>query len=385
VTTWHIVDAEAIWVKEFAAALAAVQPTKTWIPRRSMTGAFENWEREEGIADPPLHVLRFPLQRGFARLPYPLFDGIVSRLAERLAAHSEDPARSPLVCTSPYYAPLATRWPGPVIYYVTDLNVAYESSAPSFIRALERQICPVAALVCPNSRRIGEYLASEAGCDRGKIEVLPNATRACNISPVCLWQPSALPADVSDLPRPVIGVIGNLAGNMNWDILVEVVRRTPDFSWVFVGPTEMRIHDREQSQKREWLKSRGGRVRFTGPKPYGELQEYARAFDAAVLPYRRIEPTFSGSATRFYEHVAACRPIIATRGVEELWRLEPLLRLADTPEEMVNALLELRAVGFRDGQEQARWKMSLASTWQARASAMLHALSDRKATKFAYQ
>lgn len=384
-TTWHIVDAEAIWVKEFAAALAASTPTKIWIPRRSITGAFQNWEREEAIPDPPSHVLRFPLQRGFARLPFPLFSRIASRLAARLAAHSEDPARSPLVCTSPYYAPLATRWPGPVIYYVTDLNVAYENAVPSFIRALERRICPVAALVCPNSRRIGEYLASEAGCDRGKIEILPNATRACNISPVCLWQPSALPADVSDLPRPVIGVIGNLAGNMNWESLAEVVRRTPDFSWVFVGPTEMRIRDRKQSRTREWLKNRGGRVRFTGPKPYGELQEYARAFDAAVLPYRRIEPTFSGSATRFYEHLAACRPIVATRGVEELWRLEPLLRLADTPEEMVNALLELRAVGFRDGQEQARWKMSLASTWQARASAMLHALSDRKATKFAYQ
>ena len=35
------------------------------------------------------------------------------------------------------------------------------------------------------------------------------------------------------------------------------------------------------------------------------LAAYARAFDVAVLPYRRVEPTYSGSSTRFYEHLAA--------------------------------------------------------------------------------
>jgi hypothetical protein len=129
----------------------------------------------------------------------------------------------------------------------------------------------------------------------------------------------------SNVPRPVIGVIANLAGNMDWEIPAEVVQRTPDFSWVFVGPTEMRIRGRQQSRKREWLKNRSGRVKSIGPKPYGKPYEYARAFDAAVLPYCRKKPDFSGSATRFYEHLAAGRPMIAPRGVEGPWRLEPLL------------------------------------------------------------
>src|ERR1035438_206201 len=76
--------------------------------------------------------------------------------------------------------------------------------------------------------------------------------------------------------------------------------------------------------------SRGGRVVFTGGKRYGDLQAYARSLDVAFLPYqRRKEPTYSGSSTRFYEHLAACRPMISTRGFEELLHKEPLLRLVD--------------------------------------------------------
>ena len=55
-------------------------------------------------------------------------------------------------------------------------------------------------------------------------------------------------------------------------------------------------------------------ARFVGRKPYGELASYARAFDVAILPYRLCEPTYSGSSTRFYEHLAACRPMIASKG-----------------------------------------------------------------------
>jgi hypothetical protein len=96
--------------------------------------------------------------------------------------------------------------------------------------------------------------------------------------------------------------------------------------------------------------------------------------DAAILPYRRKEPTYSGSSTRFYEHLAATRPILATRGFEELTRKEPLLRLADSPEEMIEALEDLRRVGFSDGLEQQRLQASWNETWDARAGAIRSAL-----------
>ena len=109
----------------------------------------------------------------------------------------------------------------------------------------------------------------------------------------------------------------------------------------------MDISDDVQYQAREQLLHAGGRVRFTGSKPYRALQAYARSLDVAVLPYRRREPTYSGSSTRFYEHLAACRPMLATRGSEELLQKEPLLKLFNNSQELVSELKQLAAQGFR--------------------------------------
>ena len=75
----------------------------------------------------------------------------------------------------------------------------------------------------------------------------------------------------------------------------------------------------------------------------------------------------SGSSTRFYEHLAACRPMIATRGFEELLHKQPLLKLVDTGEEMVRELRRLEQTGFVDGVEEMRWRSSQAGTWHTRA------------------
>jgi glycosyltransferase involved in cell wall biosynthesis len=190
-----------------------------------------------------------------------------------------------------------------------------------------------------------------------------------------------LPEELADLPRPVVGVIGNLAYNMDWLLLRDAVSRTPGFSWAFVGPADMKIADPRIRAARQELIGLGGRVRFTGAKPYGALYKYGRALDVALLPYRRKEPTFSGSATRFYEHLAACRPILATRGVDELLGKEPLLKLVDSAADIAAELDLLHANRFRDGYEEARWKASYKGTWEARANAMVSAVDGELAER----
>ena len=173
------------------------------------------------------------------------------------------------------------------------------------------------------------------------------------------------------------GVIGNLAGNMDWLFLERMIALTPHFSWLFVGPTTMEIEDREARRARTALMNHP-RTQFVGRKPYGQLAAYARAFDVAVLPYRRCEPTYSGSSTRFYEHLAACRPMVATPGLEELTHKVPLLKLVESAEQAADALETLRNQAFDDQMSQARWLASLQGTWQVRAAAMLDALRARQ-------
>lgn len=368
---WHVLDVGSIWMKEFAAALSELVPVKCWAPQIRNFGWWEGWEREIELTDPRLRVTSFPLQRCYARFPVGEVLGIASQVSGRLLQSTPNPRRSTLVCTSPFYAPVAERWPGHVIYYLTDLTAAYPGLNRRKIEALDRRMCRVADLVCPNSRRTGEYLRTVGDCDPNKLLVIPNATRECNVLPEPPDRAGLLPSDLADLPRPIIGVIGNLAYNMDWHLLREAVNGTPGFSWAFVGPTEMEIPDHGHRDARRELMSRGGRIRFTGAKPYGSLRDYGRAFDAALLPYLKSECTFACSATRFYEHLAACRPILSTRGVDELLRKEPLLTLVDDGHGVIAELERLRDMGFRDGYERARWKASAEGTWEARARTMV--------------
>ena len=373
--TWHILDVRAIWIKEFAAAMATEAEVLGWCPQITGAGRLRNHETETLHDDPELRVRYFPLQRGFAKFPVNILAREGNRIARRILNRTEVPADTVLVCTTPHYAPVAELWPGPVVYYATDLFKAY-GDEPEFIQRVDRRMCHASTLVCPNSQRIADYFVNEAQCAPAKISIIPNATRRSSL----MDQISASderPTDIADLPRPIAGVIGNLAANMDWILLRRTIERTPWLSWLFVGPADMQITDFEQRQARQHLMACGGRVRFIGAKKYGELQAYARSIDVAVLPYRKGEPTYSGSSTRFYEHLAACRPILATRGFEELLHKEPLLRLSDSDEQMAAALEELRKVDFHDGREELRRRASQTETWESRALQMRNSLMAR--------
>lgn len=370
---WHVLDVGSIWMKEFAAALATLLPTQNWCPEIRNFGRWENWEKLDETADPAVKMIRFPLQRGYGRFPLSRFLPSDSVIINHLLRRSPNPQQSVLVLTSPFYAAVAERWPGPVVYYSTDLTKEYAGMNATQIVTLDRRMCAAADLVCPNSQRIADYFCREAGCSPKKILVVPNATRASNVLSKPLVKPLDLPADLADLPRPIVGVIGNLAGNIDWVFLSDAIARARDITWAFVGPAEMPIPDSLHSRVRQQLLQKGGRIRFIGAKPYSQLAHYARSFDVALIPYVRQEPTISGSATRFYEHLAACRPIVANRAHAELLTKEPLLKLVSSGEELAWHLDFLRAHNFSDGYEELRWSASRNETWNTRAQAMVAA------------
>jgi len=374
--TWHLLDARAIWVKELAGALERDVSLLGWMPEIRWLGRFQRAEWMEAFPNPRLSLRHFPLQRGFARQPLRWLLPEASRIARRLVKHSDDPNRTVLLCASPHYSTVAERWPGPVIYYMSDLYYAWGED-PRFINSHDRRMCQRADLVCPVSERGRDYLVQQAGCSQAKIAISPMATRAENLLDRPLLAPAPLPERVADLPRPVVGVIGNLAANTNWLFLLDAVAALPQVSWVFVGSTEMPVDDPGHARARTTLVGQGGRVRFIGPRPYHELASYARSFDVAVLPYRKREPTYSGSSTRYYEHLAACRPMFSTKGFAELLAKEPLVHLVDSASEFVEQFHELQRQGFSDGIEARRWEASRHETWEVRAAAMRRDLVKR--------
>ena len=374
--TWNLLQVSDVLDIEFGAALAELVPVRAWEPERVYVPRLRPGpSRVRQIEEPPLTLQSFPLLRGYARKPWSALARIHTRVTDHLLRHTSDPEHSPLICTIPYFAPVAERWPGPVVYWLTDLMEQYTGADPAIVRDLDQRMCRAAALVCPNSRRLADYLIEKGQCPPTKICIVPNATRASNLMAEPPSQPGRLPMDVQSVQHPIAGVIGNLAGNMDWFFLEELIRLVPHFAWIFVGPATMKIEEPSLRAARDRVLSMP-KVHTVGRKPYGDLACYARCFDVAVLPYLRREPTYSGSSTRFYEHLAACRPMVSTRGFAELLEKEPLLRLVDSADEAAAALLDLESKGFDDGMAELRWQSSQKGTWQARAASLVHELEQ---------
>ncbi len=368
---------------ELAAALAESVSVNGWQPIRSISpqrGSRRVGRQSEG---PGLSICTFPIVRGYTRFPISQLVPTNRILLQMLLDATPEPAQSPLICTIPYFAGLAELWPGPVVYWLTDLMVAYAGVNRSLVTRSDRRLCRAATLVCANSQRIADYLVQEAGCDPAKIHLLPNAVRAQNLLPAPLLKSLPLQAPVPHLPRPVAGVIGNMAANHDWVMLQKVIEYTPAFSWLFIGPTSMRIEDGSQRRARAAV-MRHPRCTFVGKRPYGELVHFSRALDVAILPYADREPTSAGSSTRFYEHLAACRPMIAFPGVAELRTKSPLVSLVTSAEAAANQLELLRHQQFDDGVCELRWRAAVTETWQTRARSLQKALATRLAPQHAY-
>ena len=374
---WHILQYSDTLDLEFATALSEFVKVSLWKPERTLLPPGPTLRQAGTLPSAsPLCIQSFSVMRGFARFPFSLFARTGTSITSRLLQGVMEPGRAVLVCTTPFFAPVAERWPGPVIYWLSDLMARYDHVSFRRVRRLDRRLCRTATLVCPNSERIKAYLQDEAHCSPARVHLLPNATGIQSLLPAPLLSPAPLPASVEHLPRPLAGVIGNLAENTDWLFLERLLELTPWLYWLFVGPATMPIREGRQRRARHRVMQHP-RTHFIGAQPYTELHRYARGIDVAILPYNKREPTFSGSSTRFYDHLAAGHPILATTGVAELRDRQPLLTLVHSAEEGAAALEHLRSTGFGDGLRQARWEASRTSTWQQRAESMCMELQRR--------
>ncbi len=366
---WHLLQISDVLDVEMATALAEFVPVLAWKPERGLKAAYIPPGSESELSSADVRQRALPVLPGRNRFPISLIDRFVPSILDRLLKQTAVPEHSPLICTVPYFAHVAEQWPGPVIYWLTDLIAAYSSANRRQVLSLDYRMTKAATLVCPNSNRLAEYLTDSAGCDPRKVIVVPNATRKTNLLPFAPAPHAFAHPELEHIQRPIAGVIGNLSVNMDWLLILSMMNLVPSFSWVFIGPTKMPVPDPQQRAARAAVMQHPA-AHFLGQRPYGELAGFARAFDVAILPYLRCEPTYSGSSTRFYEHLAACRPMLATAGLEELKHKTPLLKLIETPAEGALALHKLQEQNFDDGYLEMRWYRSMENTWTARALQM---------------
>jgi hypothetical protein len=116
------------------------------------------------------------------------------------------------------------------------------------------------------------------------------------------------PPDLAQIPAPRIGYAGYLQKQLNWELIGDLVRRHPEWSFVFAGA----------SYAQPGLNGIVGglssypNLHFLGPKTARELARYPQHFDCGIMPYRESDYTNCIYPMKLHAYLASGRPAVGT-------------------------------------------------------------------------
>ena len=215
---------------------------------------------------------------------------------------------------------------------------------------------------------VARTLDAEARRVRPDALYLPNAVEfdrfAREEAPAPLVDPAL--SDLLSAGRPIAGYYGAMARWFDYELLDEVSRLRPDWSFLLIGP------DHDDSLAGQPALARPN-VAWIGPRPYETLPRYLRLFDVATIPFQINAITLSTSPLKLFEYFAGGKPVVTTPMPECM--AFPEVRIAATAPEFARALDEARQDGV-DAAFRARLRAAgRANSWDARVQHVVAALA----------
>lgn len=112
------------------------------------------------------------------------------------------------------------------------------------------------------------------------------------------------PADLRDIPRPIIGVGAKVTHLLDTDLLNHIVGDYPDFSFVLIGQMlNKAVFERIK---------KAANFYYLGDKHYDQYPAYVSSFDVCLIPYVVGQGEHGGDSIKFYEYLAANKQVVAT-------------------------------------------------------------------------
>jgi glycosyltransferase involved in cell wall biosynthesis len=141
------------------------------------------------------------------------------------------------------------------------------------------------------------------------------------------------PEDMRSIPRPRVGYVGRIKGQLDLQLLGALATRHPAWSFVFVGPLA------PTNEVKVWAKRLSGmsNVYFLGQKPVERLPAYTQHLDVCTMCYSMNDYTKFIYPLKLHEYLAAGRPVVATP-IRSLQQFAGVIEMATSVDEWSNAL-----------------------------------------------
>jgi glycosyltransferase involved in cell wall biosynthesis len=247
-----------------------------------------------------------------------------------------------------------------VYHCADDFGSSSPQAAP--IEASESEILRAADLVLATSAR----LADRARRHNSNVHLLP-AGVAFDRFERARTDGQPPPADLTALPRPIVGFVGGVNHRVDEELVAEAARRLPAFSFVFVGPVAGTMP----------ALARCANVHLLGQRAHEAVPYYIKGFDAGIIPYRVTTYTHHIYPVKLNEYLAMGKPVVSTDLAEVRRHVEEFpgcATIAATASEFAAALE--RSVRLHDESAASRAvEIARANSWDRRMT-RLEALVD---------
>ena len=180
--------------------------------------------------------------------------------------------------------------------------------------------------------------------------------------------PDQIPADLAQLPRPIVGYVGGVHRWMDFDLLAEAARRMPETSFALVGPLQVE-HDPSEGI---------ANLHLFGKRSHDDVPKYIKGFDVGIVPYLQSEYTSNVYPTKLNEYFAMGIPVVST-DLPEIRRFNAehgsRVAVAENADQFVAALTQaLRPTS--DDERARRVAVARSNSWESRICQMSALIED---------
>jgi glycosyltransferase involved in cell wall biosynthesis len=176
------------------------------------------------------------------------------------------------------------------------------------------------------------------------------------------------PKELEVVPTPILGFVGAVSEyKLDIDLICEIAQSRPQWHWVLVG----KVGEGQPGTKVDNL-YKYKNIHLLGPRNYDDLPNYLAHFDVCIIPAPLNDYTHSMFPMKFYEFMAAGKPIVASK-IDSLKEVSEIHYSYQSQVDFLKCVESALNRGIKNPEKCDKYAKE--NTWEKRLDKMLELLS----------
>ncbi len=233
------------------------------------------------------------------------------------------------------------------IYYRVDDFSEFPGVRKDYILELEQETIKRSDLIVASAEKLADVENK-----RGLVKYLPHGVDYEHFASG--MERDGSPDPFAGISSPRIGFFGLLNSWLDLELVCEVAKNNPQWSFIMLGPSQLPESELPKADN----------LYYPGAVPYEALPVQASFFDVALIPFQINKLTLAVNPLKLLEYFALGLPVVSTP-LPEVVKYGKQVNIGSDLESLTNAIKN--ALGSTKEQANQRKSVAEASSWKAKA------------------